>query len=176
MAVGYKAIQWTASKRAYDLVLVALLAAGVGGFIAVAAAMHPRMTIETLLIRATAFGAFALLTLILCLGPLARFDRRFLPLVYNRRHLGVAMFLLALVHAVLAIVQFHALGDTNPLVSVFTAYAQDYDPFVTQSGNISHFPFEPLGLAALIILFLMAATSHDFWLANLGAGWWKQLH
>ncbi len=31
-------------------------------------------------------------------------------------------------------------------------------------------------LAALIILFLMAATSHDFWLHNLTPGVWKRLH
>src|SRR5262249_14459982 len=37
-------------------------------------------------------------------------------------------------------------------------------------------PFQPLGAAALAILFLMAATSHDFWLANLTAPVWKTLH
>jgi nitrite reductase/ring-hydroxylating ferredoxin subunit len=31
-------------------------------------------------------------------------------------------------------------------------------------------------LLALVILFLMAATSHDFWLANLSAPTWKRLH
>ena len=38
-----------------------------------------------------AFGscAFLMLTLILCIGPLARLDARFLPLLYNRRHFGV---------------------------------------------------------------------------------------
>jgi nitrite reductase/ring-hydroxylating ferredoxin subunit len=86
------------------------------------------------------------------------------------------MFVLALVHAAFVIIQYHAFGDANPLVSVFTAYQQDYDPFVRQTANISHFPFEPLGAAALVILFLMASTSHDFWLANLGASWWKRLH
>jgi nitrite reductase/ring-hydroxylating ferredoxin subunit len=43
-------------------------------------------------------------------------------------------------------------------------------------GDLSQFPFQPLGLAALVILFLMAATSHDFWLANLSAPVWKSLH
>src|SRR5689334_8777549 len=33
-----------------------------------------------------------------------------------------------------------------------------------------------LGFFALLILFLMAATSHDFWLHNLGAPVWKRLH
>lgn len=33
-----------------------------------------------------------------------------------------------------------------------------------------------LGFVALIILFLMAATSHDFWLHNISAPVWKRLH
>ena len=42
--------------------------------------------------------------------------------------------------------------------------------------TIGQIPFQPFGLAALIILFLMAATSHDFWLHNLTAPVWKTLH
>ena len=38
------------------------------------------------------------------------------------------------------------------------------------------FPFEWLGLAALAILFTMAATSHDFWLHFLSPPIWKRLH
>ena len=38
------------------------------------------------------------------------------------------------------------------------------------------FPFEWLGMAALAILFAMAATSHDFWLSFLSAPIWKRLH
>ncbi|NJR44005.1 Rieske 2Fe-2S domain-containing protein, partial [bacterium] len=43
-------------------------------------------------------------------------------------------------------------------------------------ASLAQFPFEPLGLAALGILFLMAATSHDFWLHNLSPKVWKTLH
>src|SRR5262249_25780875 len=38
------------------------------------------------------------------------------------------------------------------------------------------FPFKTLGLAALVVLFLLAATSHDFWLAFLTPPVWKGLH
>ncbi len=176
MSVGYRAVQWAPSKRVYDVMVLLLVVLLVGGFVVTSLLTHPRLTAETLVIRGSAVAALTLLTLILCIGPLTRLDRRFLPLLYNRRHLGVAMFLLAVAHAALATFQFHAFGDTNPLVSVFTAYARDYDPFVTQSANISRFPFEPLGAAALLILFLMAATSHDFWLHNLGTVPWKKLH
>ncbi len=172
MSVNYTGVGWTASKRAYDLVLLAGVAVALAGFVAVTAATQPAVTVETLLIRATALTAFALLHVVLAIGPLARLDRRFLPLLYNRRHLGVAMFLLALAHAVLSIVQFHAFAPgVHPLVSVFTAYRIDYLP-----ARPSDFPFEPLGALALTILFLMAATSHDFWLRNLGPAVWKSLH
>src|SRR5262249_10284759 len=40
----------------------------------------------------------------------------------------------------------------------------------------AEFPFQALGFVALLILFLMAATSHDFWLRNLSAPIWKKLH
>ena len=100
-----------------------------------------------------------MLTVILCIGPLARLSPRFLLLLYNRRHFGVAMFAIAFAHAALATVWYHGFGDVNPLVSVLTSGAE-YDSF-------AEFPFQPLGLAALLILFAMAATSHD-WLANLG--------
>lgn len=176
MSHGYRAVQWSATKRAYDLALGAGVAAVFGTFAAITTALDARVTAETLIIRGSALAAFALLHVVLCIGPLARLDRRFLPLLFNRRHLGVAMFLLALVHAAFATIQFHALGDENPLVSLLTAYQRDYDPSVSPAGSISHFPFEPLGLAALVILFLMAATSHDFWLKVLGASAWKRLH
>jgi len=41
---------------------------------------------------------------------------------------------------------------------------------------VSQFPFQQLGFAALVVFFLMAATSHDFWLAQLSAPVWKALH
>ncbi len=135
---------------------------GVGG------ALHPNSTAETLLIRALGTCALLLLHMILCIGPLARLDRRFLPLLYNRRHLGVVTFLVGLLHGGFTIVQFHTLGNVSPLVSVLSSNGR--------LDSLAQFPFQPLGLAALAILFLMAATSHDFWLANLTAPVWKTLH
>ena len=78
------------------------------------------------------------------------------------------MFLLALIHGVFAIIQFHSLGDTNAFLSIFTSN-QKYN-------EISQFPFQILGFFALSILFVMAATSHDFWLKNLNPRIWKILH
>jgi nitrite reductase/ring-hydroxylating ferredoxin subunit/DMSO/TMAO reductase YedYZ heme-binding membrane subunit len=168
VSATYRAVGWNRQKRIYDGVLAGLLALYLGLFVGGGALLDPNSTIETLLIRGIGTAAFLLLTVILCIGPLCRLDPRFLPLLYNRRHLGVTMFLLALVHGVFSVVQFHALGDVSPLVSLLTANPR--------LASVSQFPFELLGVVALVVFFLMAATSHDFWLANLTPPVWKTLH
>ncbi len=170
MSVQHAAIQWTPQKKRYDLALVAVIVACLAAWVAMSLALRPQVTVETLIIRGTAVAALLLLHVILAMGPLARLDRRFLPLLYNRRHLGVAMFLLAATHGAFTLVQFHALGDANPLVSVLTASRP------AAGSGVVHQPFEVFGLAALVILLVMAATSHDFWLKNLGAPAWKAIH
>ena len=168
MSLNYKAVGWNRQKRIYD----AVLWGGVLGFLAVFVVaglwLQPQITAETLLIRALGTAAMILLHVILSIGPLCRLDPRFLPLLYNRRHMGVTMFVLGLGHGLFALVQFHALGDVNPLVSVLAGN--------TDVTCLSEFPFEWFGVFALAVLFLMAATSHDFWLANLTAPVWKALH
>lgn len=176
MSLAYRAIDWNRQKRLYDITLAGLLVLTIGAFAGVTVLRNPNFTAETLIIRGSALAAFLLLHVILAIGPLARLDPRFLPLLYNRRHLGVTMFLLALVHAAFAVIQFHALGDEFPLVSVFTTYARDFRLTDGGAWNLAHVPFEPFGAVALAVLFLMAATSHDFWLRNLGAPAWKALH
>jgi len=168
VSVGYRAVGWNRQKRRYDACIAGGIALFLGLFVGLGAWRDPHVTLETLLIRGLALLAFGMLHGILSIGPLARLDARFLPLLYNRRHLGVAMFLVGLAHATLAVVQFHAFGDEHPLVSVLTANRR--------YGSLPDFPFELLGLGALAILALMAATSHDFWLANLSARTWKALH
>src|SRR3954451_11783389 len=120
MSVQYGAISWNRQKKVYDVTLVSLLALYIAIFIGVGAWRNPNATAETLLIRALGAAAFLLLNVILCIGPLSRLDRRFLPLLYNRRHLGVTTFLLGLAHGGFGLVQFHALGNLNPLLSMFT--------------------------------------------------------
>lgn len=168
MTLAYQAVGWNPQKKRYDKVLTLAVLGFIVLFVGVSTLLHPNATAETLVIRAVGTAAFLLLNVILAIGPLSRLDTRFLPLLYNRRHLGVCMFLLALVHGGFSLMQFHAFGDANPLVSLFTANPR-YDSF-------AFFPFQPLGFFALCILFVMAATSHDFWLANLSAPVWKRLH
>lgn len=122
-----------------------------------------------LIIRATGACAIVMLHLILAVGPLARLlPNRFAPLLYNRRHFGVAMFFVALLHGGLVLLWYGSFGVVDPITAMFTMNPR-YDSFVGM-------PFEPFGIAALTILFLMAATSHDFWLKNLSPRWWKSLH
>jgi nitrite reductase/ring-hydroxylating ferredoxin subunit/DMSO/TMAO reductase YedYZ heme-binding membrane subunit len=168
MSHPYAAIGWNSQKRTYDVVLLAGIALYLATFLSFGFVLYPTATAETLLIRGLGSCAFLLLSVVLCIGPLCRLDSRFLPLLYNRRHLGVTTFLLGLAHGGFALFQFHALGDSDPLVSLFAANHN--------FSSLADFPFQLLGFLALVVLFLMAATSHDFWLRNLTPPAWKTLH
>jgi nitrite reductase/ring-hydroxylating ferredoxin subunit len=66
-------------------------------------------------------------------------------------------------------IEWYALQNALPnIVGELTKWT-DYAKFIG-------FPFKTLGLTALIVLFLMAATSHDFWLVVLTPRVWKSLH
>jgi nitrite reductase/ring-hydroxylating ferredoxin subunit/DMSO/TMAO reductase YedYZ heme-binding membrane subunit len=168
MSTFYRAVGWNRQKRRYDAAILLTVTGSVTIFVAGGFLIDPNATVETLIIRASGTCAALLLHVVLAIGPLCRLDARFLPLLYNRRHLGVTTFLVALVHGAFSLIQFHALGDVNPLVSVWVT-SSDY-------ASLTSFPFQQLGLGALVILFLMAATSHDFWLRSLSPPVWKTLH
>ncbi|QDV07000.1 Anthranilate 1,2-dioxygenase ferredoxin subunit [Planctomycetes bacterium Poly30] len=168
MGHSYQAVQWNPNKKRYDALLLVSVVLYLGVFLGVGFVWFPEATAETLLLRALGTAGFLALHVILCIGPLARLDRRWLPLLYNRRHLGVTMATLGLLHGGLALLQFHGFGDVSAFESLFTSNPR--------WGSLAQFPFQPLGAAALVILVLMAATSHDFWLANLTAPVWKALH
>ncbi len=168
MSVNYAPVLWNRQKKIYDRVMLALLFLYLAVFIGLQLTFFPAITAETLVIRASGTLAFLMLHIILCIGPIARIDRRFLPLLYNRRHLGVTMCCVALVHGIFNLIQFHAMGNVDPLVSLFSS-----NEHYTALGR---FPFQVLGFFALLILLLMASTSHDFWLKNLSPRVWKTLH
>lgn len=168
MSAGYTAVGWNRQKKRYDWFIFGFCALYVTTFVLVTAFINPDYTFETVLIRSSSTLALLLLHVILSIGPLARMNKKFLPLLYNRRHLGVTMFCIAAVHGIFSILQFHSLGNVNPLVSLFTSN--------TNFFSLSGFPFQLLGFFALIIFFLMAVTSHDFWLHNLSPRVWKTLH
>lgn len=173
MSNAYKPVQWNRHKRVYDGVLLGGVLAYLAAFIGVGLARFTgdeTITLPILLMRALGTCAIVMLHIVLAIGPLARLDRRFAPLLYNRRHLGVATFMVGLLHAMVAIGFYGGFGVDDPFTALFGRYAPS--SFLSISG----FPFELLGFVALLILFVMAATSHDFWLANLGARAWKWIH
>ncbi len=172
MSVRYTWVQWNKHKKVYDLVLLLGVAAFITVYIGVSVLTTPQGQATSppiLIIRATGSCAIVMLHLILAIGPLARlYPSRFAPLLYNRRHFGVTMFFVALVHAVLQTMWYGGFGVVDPITAMFTMNTR-YDSWVG-------FPFEAFGALALTILFFMAATSHDFWLKNLSPRWWKTLH
>ncbi|NEO38292.1 MAG: Rieske 2Fe-2S domain-containing protein [Moorea sp. SIOASIH] len=168
MSVAYKAVLWNRQKFIYDAILLSLVVLYIVLFINVTQWFDSNIDIRGVRIRAFGSAAFILLHVILSIGPLTRLSPKFYPLLYNRRHMGVTMFFLALQHTRLGLQWYHDFGNLEPLVSLFVSNT-NYFTFI-------RFPFQVLGFVPLVILFLMAATSHDFWLANLTAPVWKGLH
>ena len=171
MSVGFRAVQWNRAKLVYDAMLLAGVALYIGTYLILVHWLDPPKDLPAAIdIRIRAFGtcAFFMLTIILSIGPLARLDRRFLPLLYNRRHFGVLTFFVALAHVWFMIEWFAVQSSLPDLVTELTNIS-DYGKFIG-------FPFKALGILALLVLFLMAATSHDYWLVFLTPPLWKALH
>jgi nitrite reductase/ring-hydroxylating ferredoxin subunit/DMSO/TMAO reductase YedYZ heme-binding membrane subunit len=171
MSVGFRAVQWNRTKLIYDGILIVVVSLFIAGFARLHWEWHPPKDVpEAIDIWIRAFGtcAFLMLTAILLIGPLARLNSRFLPLLYNRRHFGVLTFIVAGIHFWFVLDWYLVQHNLPNLVTELTTW-RDYAKFID-------FPFKALGLAALLVLFLMAATSHDFWLIFLTPPVWKALH
>ncbi len=171
MSVGFKAVQWSREKLVYDGILLAGVTLYIATFIGVSYRIEPPKDLAAAIdVRIRAFGtcAFFMLTVILSIGPLARLYPWFRKLLFNRRHFGVLTFVIALAHAWFMIEWYEAQGNLPNLVAELTKWS-DYAKFIG-------FPFKVIGFAALLLLFLLAATSHDFWLSFLSPPVWKWLH
>ena len=171
MSATFRLISWTPYKKRYDLVMAGLIVGYSVAFV-LAGKIFWRgghaISDEILILRGMGTCGFLMLNVALCIGPLARLDRRFLPLLYNRRHLGVATFLVGFLHGGLALGFYHGFGRVNPMLSLVTSNLQ--------YRSVSAFPFEMLGVVALLILMVMAGTSHDVWLKKLTPRVWKGIH
>ena len=116
MSVKYIPVQWNPNKWVYD----AIMLVGVALFLYVFLNASPGIldherAINPQVHNARAFGAcaFIMLTVILCIGPLARLDERFLPLLYNRRHFGVMTVFVAITHASYIIDWYFAFSSSD---------------------------------------------------------------
>jgi len=168
MTNAYTWVQWNTHKRIYDLALVIAIVLYLITFVGLSMLLSQtpeEFSPPILLIRALGTLAVIMLHLILIIGPLARFTPKMNALLYNRRHLGVAFFIVASLHGLLVFAFYGGFGIENPITAVL---AGSY-----RAGGI---PFELFGFIALLIFAIMAATSHDFWLANLGHAFWKTMH
>lgn len=168
MALNYRPIYWNAFKVRYDQTLALGILFFLVVYLVLNKLLYPQLILPTIIIRSFGWLSILLLHIILSIGPLCRLNNKFHPLLYNRRHLGVTMFLAASVHAILSLIWFHGNGNVHPLISLFTSNIH--------YGSLVFFPFQVLGFLAYVILMLMAFTSHDFWLKILTPALWKKLH
>ena len=171
MSVKYIPVQWNKNKWGYDAVLIALVILYILMFIRVGTPQAElTRPLDYSILRMRAFGTCALwmLTAILCIGPLARLDKRFLPVLYNRRHFGVLTTAVAFTHAMYVLSWYFSFTSQPPLTALIES--------TTGFGQILGFPIEIFGLGAMLLLAILSATSHDFWLSFLSAPVWKTLH
>jgi nitrite reductase/ring-hydroxylating ferredoxin subunit/DMSO/TMAO reductase YedYZ heme-binding membrane subunit len=171
MNAGYKPVSWNRTKIVYDIVVLAGIIVYVLGYIRLGPSFQDvTLPLDDWTIAMKAYGscAFILLTLILCIGPLARLDHRFLPLLYNRRHFGVLTCAVALSHVSAVLSWYFAFSSVPSTEAVLAAD--------TSFGQLQGFPFIPFGIFALFVLLALASTSHDFWLRFLSPPIWKGLH
>jgi len=171
MSVGFRAVQWNRDKIIYDVILVACVAALIGAIMYAGAKLDPPTDAAGwagLRLRAFGITAFTMITIILCIGPLARLNPRFLPLLYNRRHFGVLAFGIACAHA-FSVANWFYLQDALPDFFNEVVTGANYTKFIG-------FTTKAIGLAALSIFLVMAATSHDYWLSFLSPPVWKAVH
>ncbi len=171
MSTSYVPVGWTRSKIVYDAVLVAAVAGFLIAFqkgSELAGFGSGPQDGGSVVIRIYGDCALVLMTLALSIGPLARLDTRFLPLLYNRRHLGVITFAIALTHAHAVFDWYYAFSPIDPWLAMIVS-DQGF-------GATRNAPYVPFGAVALLLLGLLAFTSHDFWLRFLGPGLWKTLH
>ena len=171
MTARYTPVGWNRSKIVYDAVLLAAITLYILIYVRLGPQLQPAQLPQdppTQAIDAYGTCAFLLITLVLCIGPLARLDRRFAPLAYNRRHFGVLTLAVATGHVWQAIDWYFSYGKL-PIAEALLVLDSSF-------FQLHGFPYIPFGLVAFIILCVLAFTSHDFWLRFLTPPVWKSLH
>jgi len=146
-------------KRHFDACLAAIVAAWFFG----GRAIFHAPDFDVFLVQATALLTFLFLSATISLGPLARLWPPATRFIYNRRHLGVTTWALAVFHA-----------------GVVMHYGNSWKPAnlldVLAGQTFLRVPFTLFGVGALTILTVMALTSWDHFLHAWTARGWKRLH
>jgi sulfoxide reductase heme-binding subunit YedZ len=147
---------------------VALGAASLAGVWAIYAAIDSKDTVYRVSM-ATAYVGLALLVATLAFGPVAALKRRRYPVSTDiRRDFGIWSALVAIAHVVAGL-QVHLRGKM-------------WEYFLRPNKGILMPRIDPFGaanytgLAAVVILATLLATSNDASLRRLGTGRWRSLH
>jgi DMSO/TMAO reductase YedYZ heme-binding membrane subunit len=153
--------RWRAAVL-FDLAVAALIAVYIAAFLWAGAPASDLITPDILRIRAFGTAALILWTAWLAAAPLARLEPRLAVLGVHAGHLAVATLAAGAAHAWLVLNWYHDIGALNPLVALLA----DNPRFRSLTG----FPYELLGVAALLLTLAVAAASHPFWRTRFGAG------
>lgn len=150
LIIGILAILAMITKNWVDLIMITF----VGINMVAHMLMYPTLDDTRHIAQTTAFCALTLLHATLLIGPLTRINKRFSTLFRHRRHVGVAVFLLAFVHANLIIARYYEFNPENIY------------------GVTANF----FGSTALLILSVMAFTSTNYFQTKLSAKYYNLLH
>jgi nitrite reductase/ring-hydroxylating ferredoxin subunit/DMSO/TMAO reductase YedYZ heme-binding membrane subunit len=146
-------------KWKFDTALAAIVAVWFTG----GRAIYRGLDLDVFLVQATALLAFLFLSTAISVGPLARLWPPATRFIYNRRHLGVTTWTLAVFHAAVVMHYGNSWKPANVLE-------------VMPGQKLAGVPFTLFGVAALTILTVMALTSWDHFLHAWTPRGWKRLH
>ena len=161
------AMRGLARKTLVRHVLVAVVVTGlVLGFAAVHAQFSPMHRWN----RAFGDASLVLIALSMGLGPLTRFLRGAVPLLPFRRELGIYGCLLVLVHGAIIVVCWVQWDLMRLFGFEWHPELMTYVMFQHGFGLAN-----AIGISALVLAVLLAATSSDFAMRRLGLSGWKFL-
>ena len=146
-------------KWKFDLGLAVVIA----GWFGLGRLLFRGPDLDVFLVRASAVLTFLFLSAAISLGPLARLWRPATSVIYNRRHLGVTTWALAMLHAGFVL----HYGNDWKLSNLLE---------VLPGQRLWGVPFTLFGAGALLVLTAMALTSWDYVLHAWGPPRWKRLH
>jgi nitrite reductase/ring-hydroxylating ferredoxin subunit/DMSO/TMAO reductase YedYZ heme-binding membrane subunit len=146
-------------KWKFDASLAAIVAVWFGG----GRAFYRSVDLDVFLVQATAVLTFLFLSAAISVGPLSRLWPPAIHFIYNRRHLGVATWALAVFHAAVVMHYGNSWKPANVLE-------------VLPGQKLAGIPFTLFGVGALAILTVMALTSWDYFLHAWTPRDWKRLH
>src|SRR5216683_156961 len=146
-------------KWRFDLTLALII----GAWFGLGRLLFRGLDLDVFLVKGSAILTFLFLSAAISLGPLARLWRPATHFIFNRRHLGVTTWALAVFHAACVMHYGNSWKPANLLE-------------VEPGQTFLRMPFTLFGVGALAILTLMALTSWDYFLHAWTPRRWKLLH